>query len=175
MDPMQIPRPAADAGFRLVNQRLDALEAALGQRSAMISQITTTTADQTVSPWLPTTAYADHAVVTLPCPVWAQSVVIIASGHVLPKLNTLAGSPYVYARLRVSGTLMSGDTPTQLSQPFFSWLAAADMPAALSWAFLLSDIDTDVPVTVATQALTSTSGAESGGSVAVSGVALWIR
>lgn len=175
MDPRTIPRATADAGVRDLIGRITAAERALTERAAMISQVTTTSGGTVVEPWQAGTAWADHAVMTLTVPVWATAMTLIGAGHVAPVFNTSAGSPYLYARIRVSAVLADGVQWDDWSEPFFSWMAAADVPAGLSWPFHVPGITPGSTVTIATQAYGTESATVSGGSVAVSGVAQWTR
>lgn len=172
MDPLLINRPADDAGIRAVLDRMNQLSERLTELGAMVSQITSTTQDATITPWSPPSAYADAVAITLPKPSWAESVIILASGHVGPKFDTSAGSQYCYARLRVASKSAGVDTVTY-SPDFFTWLAAMDTLAGLSWPVLIRNVS--APVVVATQAYAPTGVTVAGGSASVSATALWMR
>ena len=173
-DPMTIARPASDESFRNLLARLDSLEGALAERSAMISQITVTRGEQRVEPWTPpASTFADVAVMTMAVPEWATSVVVSGAGHIQPRFNTSAGSPYVYGRLRVSAATNIGPM-TRYSEPFFSWMAASNVPAGLSWPFYFTSLASST-IEIATQAYSSVGAVVEGGSVSVAAVAEWIR
>ena len=172
MDPLAITRPADDAGLRAVLDRMDRLSERLTELGAMVSQITSTTRTNTVTPWIPPTSYSDVVTVELPRPAWAESVIVLASGHVAPRFDPNAGTPYCYSRMRIAST--SDGTPTETISPeFFTWLGSVDTLAGLSWPTLIRRVTS--PVTVATQAQAPGAVAILGGSASVSATALWMR
>ena len=168
MDPLLIPRPADDAGWRRTLARLADMERVAAELSAMMSQISATSASSTVSPWQPATSWADAATVTLTRPEWATAVTIFAGGHMLPEWDEWVTDVHCWGRLAAT------DGATQAVSPLMmSTLMSLDVSAALTWQFRLSQL-TATAVTVATQAYNS-GGALPGGTVSVTAVALWTR
>lgn len=172
MDPLNISRPADDEGVRAIVDRMNRLSDRLSELGAMVSQITSTTGTNTVTPWLPPTSYSDVVTIELPRPLWAESVIVLASGHVAPRFDPNAGTPYCYSRMRIAST--SDGAPTETISPeFFTWLGSVDTVAGLSWPTLIRRVTG--PVTVATQAQAPGAVAILGGSASVSATALWMR
>lgn len=172
MDPLNISRPADDEGVRAIVDRMNRLSDRLSELGAMVSQITSTTDTNTVTPWLPPTSYSDVVTIELPRPLWAESVIVLASGHVAPRFDPNAGTPYCYSRMRIAST--SDGAPTETISPeFFTWLGSVDTVAGLSWPTLIRRVTG--PVTVATQAQAPGAVAILGGSASVSATALWMR
>lgn len=172
MDPLNISRPADDEGVRAIVDRMNRLSYRLSELGAMVSQITSTTGTNTVTTWLPPTSYSDVVTIELPRPLWAESVIVLASGHVAPRFDPNAGTPYCYSRMRIAST--SDGAPTETISPeFFTWLGSVDTVAGLSWPTLIRRVTG--PVTVATQAQAPGAVAILGGSASVSATALWMR
>ena len=167
-----IPRPADDEAARVIAARLAALESALQERSAIVSQVTATSGDVTVEPWTAPSAWADVATFALVRPVWATSVTLLAGLYLSPDFELVAASTYVDGRVHVS-TSASGQW--MVSPSISSSLTFIEVASTVTWTLTLPLTEIDTHVSVAAQAQAAAGTTVMGGRVSANAVAIWTR
>lgn len=171
MDPVTIPRTASDAGVRALIGRVEALERAVRERSAQISQISVSSGDAMSEPWTAPTEWGDVTTVTLPVPGWSPTRVAVLTGlYLKPDFDLVVADTEVLARVQARTSL--GDSRT--APNLVATLLSLETSTAGSWAMGCPLQPGDTTVTVAAQAK-SGGGTIPGGRVTLRAVAVWSR